>query len=384
MKKQLLAAIISVVMLLGMMSVSVSAANTTSGTCGGDTFSGELLTWHYQQGILTISGKGQMDDYSATPAPWNAFRDEITTVEVASGVYSISAGAFSNYSGLTDVYIAGVTSVAAGENGSSVCSFAGDTVTVHFTTTDPTDLNVITEIFMPEQQSRHDSLCQNCHITWVIGQSESTVPTNPGVTEASWQYSDGAWYYVDTAGNKLTEWQQIDGTWYYLNASGVMQTDWLNNGGIWYYLTDSGAMATDWVSVNGVWYYMSGSGAMQTGWINDGGTWYFLTGSGAMATGWVSVDGTWYYMSGSGAMHTGWLNDGGTWYYLYDSGSMATGWVAVNGTWYYMNGSGSMATDWLNLNGTWYYLNSDGSMVTGAQTIDGTTYFFDASGVWIG
>ena len=70
------------------------------GTCG------ESLTWKYLDGVLTISGTGEMTDYSFTAAPpWDRYRDDITKVIIEEGVTSIGDWAFRYYDNITSVTI---------------------------------------------------------------------------------------------------------------------------------------------------------------------------------------------------------------------------------------------------------------------------------------
>ncbi|WP_253284990.1 leucine-rich repeat protein [Pseudoflavonifractor sp. MSJ-30] len=68
------------------------------GKCGG-------LTWLLSdEGVLTVSGKGRMPDYSGSAlAPWYDYRDKITALEVEEGVTSIGSYAFFDCTGLTSV-----------------------------------------------------------------------------------------------------------------------------------------------------------------------------------------------------------------------------------------------------------------------------------------
>ena len=68
------------------------------GKCGG-------LTWLLSdEGVLTVSGKGRMPDYSGSAlAPWYDYRDQITALEVEEGVTSIGSYAFFDCTGLTSV-----------------------------------------------------------------------------------------------------------------------------------------------------------------------------------------------------------------------------------------------------------------------------------------
>lgn len=62
---------------------------------------GEDLTWTYENGTLTITGEGEMDNYGSG-APWDEYRDQIETV-VLEGVTYIGACAFKDYDALKTV-----------------------------------------------------------------------------------------------------------------------------------------------------------------------------------------------------------------------------------------------------------------------------------------
>ena len=77
-----------------LMGLSVKAEN--SGTCGPN------LKWHLTDGgVLTITGKGEMYDYSYTP--WSY--DDLTRVIIGNGVTTIGEAAFRSCSHLTSVTI---------------------------------------------------------------------------------------------------------------------------------------------------------------------------------------------------------------------------------------------------------------------------------------
>ena len=78
-----------------------------SGTCGAQ---GNNLTWVLtDDGILTISGKGNMEYYYSsndrTTAPWGLYWDQVTAVVIEPGVTSIGRSAFYGCSSLTIVTI---------------------------------------------------------------------------------------------------------------------------------------------------------------------------------------------------------------------------------------------------------------------------------------
>lgn len=80
-----------------------------SGTCGDN------LTWTLtEDGLLTISGTGAMDDFAWSSAPWRQFSESIKQVVIEDGVTSIGNHAFFECSSLTNITIpSGVTSIGS-------------------------------------------------------------------------------------------------------------------------------------------------------------------------------------------------------------------------------------------------------------------------------
>ncbi|MCD8332505.1 MAG: leucine-rich repeat protein [Oscillospiraceae bacterium] len=75
-------------------------STATSGTCGDN------LTWTLDEdGVLTISGTGDMADYNSTEPSWYSSRTLITSVVIESGVTSIGACAFQSCTNLKSVAI---------------------------------------------------------------------------------------------------------------------------------------------------------------------------------------------------------------------------------------------------------------------------------------
>lgn len=72
----------------------------TSGTCG------EGITWTFDKssGVLTISGTGEMTDFTES-APWYALRDSITSVVINKGLTHIGDNAFKNCSILNTISV---------------------------------------------------------------------------------------------------------------------------------------------------------------------------------------------------------------------------------------------------------------------------------------
>lgn len=88
----------------------ISADLSEDGLCG------DSVTYHYEDGILTISGTGDMTSYSsyitAKSRPWYDFENEITTVIIENGVTNIGSWSFYCCENLKSVTISStVTSI---------------------------------------------------------------------------------------------------------------------------------------------------------------------------------------------------------------------------------------------------------------------------------
>ena len=101
--------------LLIALLMGLSANAETSGTCGPD------LIWHLtDNGVLTISGKGKMYDYSSlNRAPWYGY--DIKRIIIGDGITTICGSAFYNCSALTSVTI-GNSVTTIGESAFRGCS----------------------------------------------------------------------------------------------------------------------------------------------------------------------------------------------------------------------------------------------------------------------
>ena len=97
---KILSAILTAIMLLAMLPAGV-AAHADSGTCGDN------LTWTLENGVLTISGTGQMWDYDIwgeNPVPWD---NALKSVVISEGVTSVGCYAFYGCNELTSISIPG-------------------------------------------------------------------------------------------------------------------------------------------------------------------------------------------------------------------------------------------------------------------------------------
>jgi len=88
--------------LIGVFTMSCDRTTLVSGTFGTQ---GDNLTWTLDDGVLTISGNGHMQDFRFHSVPWRSYRDVITTVIIGDGVANIGEMAFWECINLTSVTI---------------------------------------------------------------------------------------------------------------------------------------------------------------------------------------------------------------------------------------------------------------------------------------
>ena len=118
-KKRLLSILLAAVMVLtmlplGLVDTAYAAETANSGTCGDN------VTWRLSDdGVLTISGTGDMADFEWDGTPWCSVSSQVKSVVIKDGVTSIGDCAFGGCISLTSVSIPdGVISIgfAAFEN----------------------------------------------------------------------------------------------------------------------------------------------------------------------------------------------------------------------------------------------------------------------------
>lgn len=115
MKNRLLSILLVLLMALTLLPLGALAED--------DNKCGESLTWNLDEiGILTISGTGDMYNYSsAYPAPWSAKNNDISEIIVLDGVTSIGDNAFHSCKA-ESVDLQGTSLVSIGKNAFSRCT----------------------------------------------------------------------------------------------------------------------------------------------------------------------------------------------------------------------------------------------------------------------
>ena len=97
MKRKLLALFMAIIMCVSLLPVGAWAE-------ANGTYS-DGLTWSVYNSTLTISGTGDMADYSSGVTPWDTCKSHITSVVIGDGITSIGNGAFSDYPWLWEAYL---------------------------------------------------------------------------------------------------------------------------------------------------------------------------------------------------------------------------------------------------------------------------------------
>ncbi|MBO4677777.1 MAG: leucine-rich repeat protein, partial [Oscillospiraceae bacterium] len=107
--KRFLSVLLALVLVLALLPVFSVPVRAEGGSCG------ENLTWSFSDGVLNISGTGNMTNYSSyTDVPWYEFCSSITSVVIANGVTSIGNETFSGCTSLLSVNLpASVTSIGS-------------------------------------------------------------------------------------------------------------------------------------------------------------------------------------------------------------------------------------------------------------------------------
>ncbi len=86
--KKSLAVILTALMLMSTVPITVSAAEATADSVGATSGTTGECTWELDdEGTLTISGNGAMDNYTTKGAPWKDY--EIKKAIIENGVINM-------------------------------------------------------------------------------------------------------------------------------------------------------------------------------------------------------------------------------------------------------------------------------------------------------
>lgn len=103
MKKKILSLLVMLCVITTFVPCIYAATIIYNGTCGKD---GDNLTWTLDSnGLLTISGEGDMNNWGAAAAPWYKQSENINTVKITEGVTSIGSYAFYYCKNIEDIIV---------------------------------------------------------------------------------------------------------------------------------------------------------------------------------------------------------------------------------------------------------------------------------------
>lgn len=94
--------IFAIMLTICLMLTSAATAAAAEADTVAPNQCGDNLTWEFADGVLTISGEGEMYDY-LEGGPWSAHIDEIKEVVFTGGVTYIGAYAFRDYDAIENV-----------------------------------------------------------------------------------------------------------------------------------------------------------------------------------------------------------------------------------------------------------------------------------------
>lgn len=122
MKKKLFALSLALVILMGLLPFPAGAVTViTSGECGKN---GNDVIWALDtDGLLTISGMGEMSDYDSVNAvPWYSYRTQVKSVSIEEYVSTIGKNAFRNCTKLESMKLESQNLTSIGETAFYNCS----------------------------------------------------------------------------------------------------------------------------------------------------------------------------------------------------------------------------------------------------------------------
>ena len=207
--------------------------------------------------------------------------------------------------------------------------------------------------------------------------------TSFAAQKGTWKYEDGEWYCYDKNGDVYENTFCLsNGKEFYVGDDGMMvRSSWVDYDGDLYFVNSAGQKITnDWRlttpyeddSAEEQWFYFQSTGKMATNkkLVIKGKT-YFFDSEGTMLTGWVQENGD-DYEAGESEITK---ENAGETYFCDETGArIEKDWVLA-----YAPEIDDEEADSDDEN--WYYLKSNGEVATGKQSsINGQSYFFGVDG----
>ncbi len=188
---------------------------------------------------------------------------------------------------------------------------------------------------------------------------------------AAWYKDSTGWYYLNSAGQRLTStWQKDSKGWCYIGEDGYMVVnDWVQDSKGWCYIGADGYAVTNcWKQDDTGWRYLDGNGSMvKNKWVKDSVGWCYVGANGYMVTNnWVPDSKGLVYIGANGYMVTNqWVSDDGGLRYVGADGYITKNkWVKGSSGWCYLGADGYMVKNkWVKDSTGWCYLNEAGNML---------------------
>ena len=394
---------------------------------------GETITWDIQDGVLIISGTGEMTVdrefdhrpisngriyFQNTIPVWAELGDEVKGIRLEEGITAVSKECFMDVGRVERVDLP----ASMEEIGDRAFGYNYYLRNVYFP---GMKVNIGADAFWcgyyyyDDTKSHHETLiCQEGSDADKYGEENNIsrkyyLLDENGDRVIGIVFRNGAWecydeeglrmnmdylygqekigdktYYFNDDHEPVFGWVLDYGNWYYYLESGTFQTGWLKNAGKSYYFNDEGLMQTGWQLIGGKWYYLSSGGIMQTGWLAVVNKKFYLAADGVMQTGWITLDGKTYYFNADGVMQTGTVTVEGEKCIFSYNGMLITkgaetvqkGWKLVNTDWLYYE-NGQRVTGWKTIGNKKYWFALDGIMQTGWRYLGKAWYYFGDNGM---
>lgn len=164
---------------------------------------------------------------------------------------------------------------------------------------------------------------------------------NPVVS--SWKEVNGARYYFDKEGKRVSGNVKIKGHDYVFQKNGKLLQGWSDKKTTYY--NEYGIAVTGVQVIDGKTFNFSDKGLLQGGWVNVDNKDVYFNADGSLANGVVNIDGTDYNFQADGTITTGWKDIDGEKAYYDEKGFITMGFAEIDGNKYYFNKDGLAATD---------------------------------------
>ena len=169
---------------------------------------------------------------------------------------------------------------------------------------------------------------------------------------------------------------------YYNLSKKTVKGSFVEENGATYYKNEAGVKVSGWVKSDGTWYYFDEmTGEMKKGFLTQGdNTFYLNPSTGEMVVGGFKKDGKEYMARGNGTLVKGAIHTDGIGSYLYDEGGrkLKKGFHTINDKTFYVVNNNKVARGLTKIGSRCYVFGSEsGKMLYGEQSFGNKDYYFD-------